>query len=86
MRPLTIHSATINHDPDLPPRVALRWSLRATHDGFGVFGPPHRRAGLHHGVEPRAVRGSMIRQEWMLIDEVAVWKQIIAHTQSRAGA
>ncbi len=83
---LSVQSAIVNRDPDQPPRVALRWSLRGTHSGFGHFGAPTGAPvfvmGLSHGyfVDGR------IRQEWIVTDEVSIWKQIIAHTESRAGA
>ena len=81
-----VESATINRDPGQPIRMALRWSLRGTHGGFGHFGPPTGAPvyvmGLSHG---HMVNGR-IRSEWLVTDEVSIWKQIIAHTESRAGA
>ena len=83
---LSIDSAILNHEPDLPPRVALRWSLRGIHSGFGQFGPPTGASVYVMGMSHAWMVEGRIRMEWILIDEVAVWKQILAHVESRAGA
>ncbi|MEM9891421.1 MAG: ester cyclase [Actinomycetota bacterium] len=72
-----IHHRIGRHDPDQPPRAALRWSLHGTHDGWGPFGRPtgaevHVMGLSHAEYGPRG-----IRREWVLIDETAVWKQIL---------
>jgi hypothetical protein len=82
---LAIHSAFVNHDPGQPPRVAVRWALRGSHTGFGHFGPPTGAPVYVMGLSHLHIVGGRVRQEWMVTDEVAIWKQIIAHTESRAG-
>ena len=80
---LCIHSAIVNRDPESPVRLAIRWSLQATHTGYGHFGEPtgapiHIMAMSHvHMTQNR------VMSDWLLTDEVAVWKQIFAH-QSRS--
>ena len=83
---LTIGSAIINRDPGQPPRVALRWSLRGTHSGFGHFGPPTGAPLFIMGMSHMYIVRGQVVQEWLLTDEVAVWKQIIAHGESQAGS
>lgn len=83
---LAIESATANHDPGQAPRVALRWSLRGTHSGFGHFGEPTGAPVYVMGLSHAQVVGGRIQQEWLLTDEVVIWKQIEAHLESRAGA
>lgn len=69
-------------DPMMPPRAALRWSLHGRHEGWGMFGRPtgaevyvmglsHAEFGALGIEEPR------LRREWIVIDETAVWKQIL---------
>ncbi len=69
-------------DPAMPPRAAVRWSLHGKHDGWGTFGAPggakvyvmgmtQAEFGLLGPGEPK------LRREWTLIDETAVWKQIL---------
>jgi predicted ester cyclase len=81
-----VHSAIINRDPEQPPRMALRWSLRGTHAGFGHFGPPTGAPVYLMGMSHAWLTEGRIRQEWLLVDEVSVWKQILAHRESQAGA
>lgn len=72
-------------DPAMPPRAAIRWSLEGKHDGVGRFGMPTGSdvyvMGISH-VEFGAVNGAepTIRREWTLLDDTAVWKQILLHT------
>ena len=82
---LSIDSAIVNRDAEQPVRLALRWSLRGTHSGFGHFGPPTGAPVFVMGISHMFIVAGRIRQEWLLTDEVAIWKQIIAHAESRAG-
>lgn len=76
---LSIESAIVNRDPGRPVRVALRWSLRATHAGFGHFGPPSGASIYIMGLSHAEFVDGRIHREWMVVDEVSVWKQIVAH-------
>ena len=82
----TLESATANHDRGQAPRVALRWSLRGTHAGFGHFGEPTGASVHVMGLSHAEVVGGRIQREWMVTDEVSIWKQIEAHLEGRAGA
>ncbi|MEM7696254.1 MAG: nuclear transport factor 2 family protein [Pseudomonadota bacterium] len=67
-------------DPLMPPRAAIRWSLDGTHDGWGAFGPPSG-APIHVMGFAHAEFGPWgLRREYVVFDEVAVWKQILLHT------
>ena len=81
----TIHHRIGRHDPLMPPRAALRWSLWGRHDGWGAFGAPsgaqvyvlgisHAEFGSLGAAEPT------LRREFTLYDETAIWKQIALHT------
>ncbi len=83
---LTIESATVNHGGGQAPRVALRWSLRGTHAGFGHFGEPTGAPVYVMGLSHAQIVQGRIQQEWMVTDEVSIWKQIEAHLEGRAGA
>lgn len=76
---LTLHSSTVNRVAERPTRVALRWSLDGTHTSWGRFGCP-TGAPLHiMGMSHLHLTGNRIMAEWLLFDEVAIWKQIIEH-------
>ena len=75
----SVESATINRNPGQAVRVALRWSLHGTHTGFGHFGPPTGAPVYVMGLSHAHVVEGRIAAEWMLTDEVSIWKQILAH-------
>ena len=67
-------------EPLLPPRAAIRWSLTGKHSGWGSFGAPsgaevHVMGICHAEFGPRG-----LRREWALLDETAIWMQILRHT------
>lgn len=81
-----IHHVIGRDDPLLPPRAALRWSLSGKHSGWGRFGRPtqadvHVMGMSHAEYGPFGQSGGpAIRREWTLIDETAIWKQILLQT------
>ena len=89
---------TIDHvigrdDPMMPPRAAVRWSLHGQHAGWGRFGTPTGAEvyimGISHAeFGPFAGKGTWgdptIRREYTLIDETAIWKQILLQTGAHA--
>lgn len=83
---LTIESAIVNRDPGQPVRIALRWALRGTHAGYGRFGEPTGAPVYVMGLSHAYVVGGRVTQEWIVTDEVTIWKQIFAHVESKAGA
>ncbi len=80
-----IHHRIGRDDPYMAPRAAIRWSLTGTHDGWGSFGAPTGAPvhvmGMTHAEFGRLGSGPvLLRREWTLFDETAVWKQILMHT------
>ena len=75
----TLDSATVNRDPEQPVRIALRWSLTGHHIGFGHFGPPTGAPIYVMAISHIHLTQGGVRAEWLAIDEVAIWKQILAH-------
>lgn len=76
---------TIDHqigrgDPDLSPRAALRWSLSGKHDGWGLFGAPTGADVYILGLSHAEFGPWGLRREYVLFDEVAIWKQILLRT------
>lgn len=74
----------VNHvigreDPMMPPRAAVRWSLDGKHDGWGMFGKPTGAPVHVMGITHVEYGPWGLRREWTLIDEVAIWAQILKH-------
>ena len=81
-----IDAARINRDPEQPLRLAVRWSLTGAHSGFGHFGEPTGAPVYVMGMSHFNMTQGRVTAEYMVTDEVAIWKQIFAHVESRAGA
>lgn len=64
-------------DADRPVRIAMRWSVAATHGGRGAFGEPAGKTARFFGINHAHAVGGRIVAEWILIDEVAVWQQVL---------
>jgi hypothetical protein len=67
-------------DPDFSPRAALRWHLHGKHEGFGSFGPPSGADVFVLGISHAEFGPWGLRREYILVDETAIWKQIILKT------
>jgi hypothetical protein len=72
------------------PRVALRWRLRGEHTGPGRFGAPLGKPldilGINHAEFVNINGQWQVHREWVLIDEVAVWMQVLDGTISKGRA
>ncbi|MEL7272733.1 MAG: nuclear transport factor 2 family protein [Pseudomonadota bacterium] len=80
-----IHHQIGREDPMMPPRAAIRWSLTGKHDGWGTYGRPtgaevHIMGLTHAEFGPFGAQGGTVRREYVLLDEVSIWKQIHMHT------
>ncbi len=75
-----VESAFANHDTGQSVRLTMRWSLTGTHSGFGNFGTPTGAPVHVMGMNHATMVEGRIRHEWIVTDEVAIWKQILAHS------
>jgi predicted ester cyclase len=73
---LAIEHSICREDPGQRIRVSTRWWLTATHTGYGSFGSPSGATVLILGITHSEIVDGLIREEWVLVDEVAVRKQI----------
>lgn len=64
-------------DPLMPPRAAVRWSLHGKHDGWGAFGKPSGATVYIMGASHAEFGPWGLRREYVLYDEIAIWKQIL---------
>ncbi len=82
----TVEHLMINRDPGLPARVAMRWSLEGRHGGWGSFGAPTGAPIYIMGLTHAQLVNGRVAMEWMLIDETAVWKQVLGFAPVREEA
>jgi predicted ester cyclase len=80
---LTPHGLVIEHlvaqtRPGRATAVALRWRAHTTHTHDGRYGPATGRAVEVLGISHADVVGNRVLREWLLIDDVALWMQVLA--------
>jgi len=68
------------HDAMFSPRSAIRWSLTGKHEGYGRYGPPTGAKVHVMGVSHVEFGPWGLRRETTLIDDIAIWKQILLQT------
>ena len=59
-------------------RVAIRWRARALHQGAGRYGNPTGKQVELMGINHVEIFNGRVLREWVLIDDVAVWMQVLA--------
>jgi len=75
----------VNRDAGYPERVAMRFTMTGTHRGYGRFGEP-TGAPIHiMGLTQAYMVDGKILMEWVCLDEVAIWKQILDHQHRKTG-
>ncbi len=73
------HHLIVRQQPDSPIRVALRWSYCGTHSGLGRYGTPTNVPVALLGISHFELRDGLIANEWLVMDETAVYAQIAAY-------
>jgi hypothetical protein len=61
----------------MPLRAAVRWPLHGKHVGWGSFGAPTGASVYIMGITHAEFGPRGLRREFTLIDETAIWKQIL---------
>lgn len=57
-------------------RVALRWSLVGTHNGYGLYGEPTGKRVYLMLLSQHHIQQGKFVEEWLLFDELALLKQL----------
>jgi len=65
------------NDLEMRPRAALRWRLTCKHDYSGIFGSPSNKEIQIYGISHAEFSKDGIVREYVLIDEISIWKQIL---------
>ena len=81
-----VEQLMVNQEEAQATKLAMRWSLRATHTGWGRFGEPTGAPVYIMGLTHAHMVNGLVTMEWILIDEVSVWKQIVAHRKGKSPA
>ena len=73
----SIEHLVANARPGRATALAMRWRLQGRHSGGGRFGPATGRPVKVLGISHAEVEQGCIVREWVLIDEVALWMQLL---------
>jgi len=73
------HHIIVRQQPARAIRVALRWSYCGSHSGQGRYGVPTGSPLALLGISHFELRDGLIANEWMVVDETAIYAQIAAH-------
>jgi len=69
----------VRSDPGRPVRCAARWAVQGRHHGHGAFGPPSGAEIYLMAISHAEIVDDRIIREWVLVDELAIWRQIAIH-------
>jgi predicted ester cyclase len=72
------HHLIVRQQPERAVRVALRWSYCGSHSGNGRYGEPSGSPVAMLGISHFELRDSLIANEWMVVDDTAIYAQIAA--------
>lgn len=73
------HHIIVRQQAEKPIRVALRWSYCGNHSGSGRYGNPTHSPLALLGISHFELRDGQILNEWMGLDETAIYAQIAAY-------
>ena len=73
----TVEHLVSRSDTGRPDRVAMRWTAVGTHSGRGAFGAPTGAPVEIIGINHACIVDDKIVSEWILVDEVSIWQQIL---------
>lgn len=74
----TLHHTIVREDPGEPVRIAIRWSLRGPHIGFGRLGAPTGKDVVVMAMSHFELRKGRILREYLHIDDLNLWMQVLA--------
>jgi predicted ester cyclase len=76
-----VEHLSLNRGGGRPDRIALRWRAQARHTNpmavDGMFGPASGRSVEIMGINHAELVDGRVLREWALVDEVALWMQIL---------
>ena len=79
---LEIEHLVANPRPQRATALAMRWRAHTLHTGAGRYGQPSGRPVELLGISHAELEDGMVVREWVLIDDVAVWMQLLQPSPS----
>jgi predicted ester cyclase len=79
-----IEHLVAQHRPGRATALAMRWRAHTTHTHGGRYGPASGRAVEVLGISQAEVQDGQVQREWVLIDDVALWMQVLTPAKAAA--
>jgi len=79
---LTIGHQCVQGSAERGYRVATRFTLQGTHEGYGPYGAPTGRRIFLMCMSHHVIRGDKVVQEWTIFDEFTLLKQLYARLEA----
>ena len=84
---LTCNAFAVEHlierdDAGRSARVAMRWRAQCTHTGPGLLGAATGKPVEVLGITHAEIVGGRVLREWILVDEIALWMQVLSRDAS----
>ncbi len=77
VRSFEVEHLAFQHGNGRADRVAFRWRARAKHHGVGRYGDPTGKLIEIMGINHAEFYNGRALREWVLIDDVAIWMQVL---------
>ncbi len=74
---LTVDHQCVLGDATRGYRVATRFTLQGTHEGYGPYGPPTGRRVTMIAISHHELRGGRVAREWTVFNEFELLKQLL---------
>ena len=74
---LTIEHLAVAPRGDHVTRIAMRWRASMLHVGDGRYGRASGKAVALLGIQHAEVEDGRVQREWLLLDDVATWMQVL---------
>jgi predicted ester cyclase len=78
VKKLTIEHLAMQQGNGRADRAALRWRAETEHAGAGAFGVPTHKPVEIMGINHVEFFNGRVLREWVLVDEIALWMQVLA--------
>lgn len=84
VRRFSVEHLAFQRDDGRADRVALRWRAHTEHLGHGMFGVATGRPVEIMGINHVELQGGKVVREWVLVDDVALWMQVLTPASGSA--
>jgi predicted ester cyclase len=83
---VVVEHLVAQHRPGRATALTMRWRAQTTHSHDGRYGPASGRSVEVLGISHAEVQDGLVVREWVLIDDVALWMQVLPVSTSTSSS